>query len=193
MLKVSTLWEMIYLFLNNISQRQLFRTRSQWIVCLSLGCSKGGSQRNYFGYRHTGAHRYTGWRNLTIILCFCFVYVRLELILNSRWECCSCFSVQRYNVWPFSDPLPMKFCTGSLWSTDQIQPAVLSFAVWQRRMIITARRRKLRMNGRLINNKCHPACPMPHIPVAFTATSDSMLEWNDSLPKDYRQLRNKEE
>lgn len=121
------------------------------------------------------------------------VYVRQQLTLNRKWKCCSGSYVQRYQMWPSSDPLPMKLCTGPLWSTDHTQPAVLSVAVWLRLTCLSQPDRGGWgwAGGWLTTNVTLPV-PCHTSPRHLPSTSDTMLVWTDSLPKDYRKLCNKE-
>lgn len=72
-LNVSPLWEIIYHFLNNIWQRQLFWTQSLWIMCLGPKRNKRGSQKNSFAY----LHKQMGCGTLVVISAST---VRLQLI-----------------------------------------------------------------------------------------------------------------
>lgn len=156
MLNVSTLWEMIHHFLNNIWQRQLFWTRSGWIMSLSLRRKK--TKNKSMG---TCVYAHTGWGNLAVL--FCFLYCsslwtgseNITVALMCITTRCG-LSLSHFH-WNLAQDLSEALTTCSL-----------GVAVWLRRMIITAGQRKLRMSVRLINNKCHRVIPMTHISTAFT-------------------------
>lgn len=143
------------------------------------GATKGEARGILLGtYTQTHTHARTGCGDLAILICFFSVGLCKT---TAHFE-------QEVRMWLLRATLPDVAC---LWSTSNRTLHRTSMkwpytacgphcgSVAEIDMFITARQRKLRMSGRLINNKCHPASPVPHISPAFTLhlRHDARMKW----------------